>query len=247
MTVVRTNQTIEPVAHPREQRQAGDRLADPDGERIHEGAGEAGPGADQGDRAADHLVVAEPPASSTRPGRNGSVSSAMPIVPPPIANSSISAGRMTSPRPRAAATTPAIRASSAPVACRTPNAPADDEDVEDDRRGRREAARPGEEDVAERRRPGRDRPVGVRIDELPPPDLGARDTRPPAGGAWRSPPAPTSAKSRTKVCGTLSFTSPLRRRRRAPGGRRSGRLRRSRRPAPTRAGSARARSRRDRG
>lgn len=47
----------------------------------------------------------------------------MPIVPPPIANSTINAGTTTSPRPRQARTTASMPAAIAPVASMTPNAP----------------------------------------------------------------------------------------------------------------------------
>ncbi len=49
----------EPEAHPREERQSDDALGDADGERVHEGRGEAGVGPDEGDAAGEERVVAE--------------------------------------------------------------------------------------------------------------------------------------------------------------------------------------------
>ncbi len=161
------------IAHAREQRQAGDRLADADGERVHEGAGEARSGADQGDRPADHFVVAEPPRKEDEAGQKGQ--GLLRHADRPAADREQEHERRQDDLPPPARRGDHAGDQRVERAGRLQDAerPADDEDVEDDRGGRREAPRPGEEDVAETGRLRRDRPVRGRIDQLPALDLGA--------------------------------------------------------------------------
>jgi hypothetical protein len=62
-------------------------------------------------------------ASNTSAGMKGSVSSAIPIVPPPTEKASINTNKTHGPRPRPALTTAEMAASMAPVALITPNVP----------------------------------------------------------------------------------------------------------------------------